>query len=320
MAFENFTNFAKNTLNGGITDTANTLTLNDASDFPTASFYAVIDSDQGNSLREIVWCSTRSGNTLNIVRGQLGTSGHAHANSAVVVQSTLAHHLARALKANVDEPLWVPPQSPHTLNDEYDDASIHSDWVRVDRSGNSSGLTWTEAHAMSLLHIGFDNSQEFHALLRPMTGISSPPVTVESAIRNFGPYATNYSMSGIGFADGITYGSGKQLFSNGYSNSSNGSGLNLSLYGATGFNSIPSSWGAGQYQSPGAMMWYHKVRWNTDGTWSSWISPDNISWLPNGVNVTYAGLTPTYFGLFQSHYGGTLSTVTTFEYFRVSLV
>lgn len=87
---EKFTNFANDILASPISDSDTTITLNDASEFPTDNFHAVIQPGS-SSLREIVWCTSRTGNVLTVQRGQLGTSGVAHGSGVQIVNTPLAH-------------------------------------------------------------------------------------------------------------------------------------------------------------------------------------------------------------------------------------
>lgn len=77
-----FTNNAKTTLNGSITNSATSIVVTSGSVFPALAggdyFYATIEDNA--LVREIVKVTARSGNTLTVVRGVDGTIGTAFAS------------------------------------------------------------------------------------------------------------------------------------------------------------------------------------------------------------------------------------------------
>ena len=81
MTIQIFTNNAKTTLSTSITSSQTTVTVADGSKFPIPSagqqFKVTFNSVTNTTLYEICNCTARSGNTLTVIRGQEGTSGHA---------------------------------------------------------------------------------------------------------------------------------------------------------------------------------------------------------------------------------------------------
>lgn len=73
-----FSNNASTTLSAGVGDSATSITVADGSVFPAISgsdyVYLTLEVDSDPTLREIVKCTARSGNTLTITRAQDGTS------------------------------------------------------------------------------------------------------------------------------------------------------------------------------------------------------------------------------------------------------
>jgi hypothetical protein len=73
-----FLNNASTTLSAGVGDSATSITVADGSVFPSPSgsdyFYLTLEVDSDPTLKEIVKCTARSGNTLTITRGQDNTS------------------------------------------------------------------------------------------------------------------------------------------------------------------------------------------------------------------------------------------------------
>lgn len=79
------TNNATTTLNGGINAAVTSLVVADGTVFPASNFLLSIGT-------EILLCSSRTGNTLTVVRAQEGTSAATHANGAAVVGNMTAGH------------------------------------------------------------------------------------------------------------------------------------------------------------------------------------------------------------------------------------
>jgi len=73
-----FVNNATTTLSAGVGDSATSITVTDGSVFPSLSgsdyFYLTLEVDSDPTLKEIVKCTARSGNTLTITRAQDGSS------------------------------------------------------------------------------------------------------------------------------------------------------------------------------------------------------------------------------------------------------
>jgi len=69
-----FHNNATTTLSAGASDSATSISVVDGSAFPAISgsdyLYLTLEADSDSSLKEIVKCTARSGNTLTVVRGQ----------------------------------------------------------------------------------------------------------------------------------------------------------------------------------------------------------------------------------------------------------
>lgn len=78
-----YTNNAKTTLNGAITNVATSIVVTDGSVFPTLTgaeyFYMTLEDMSLN--REVVKVTARSGNTLTVVRAQDGTTARAFSNA-----------------------------------------------------------------------------------------------------------------------------------------------------------------------------------------------------------------------------------------------
>ena len=86
MAIQKYTNNAVDTLNGAITNVQTTITLNDASEFPSIGageqYYATITD--GTNIEIVLVTDDASTPTLTVTRGQQGTSGTAFADGTTV--------------------------------------------------------------------------------------------------------------------------------------------------------------------------------------------------------------------------------------------
>lgn len=257
---------------------------------------------------------TSGATTGTILRAQEGTVIASHSSGANVTVALTKLDIAPA----IEDYLYLPTYSAHPLDEDFSEVSINPAFTRVDRSGNSASLTYTQGSGvLSLMHLGgSDASQEWHGFMKPLSPYTFP-LTVETCIRVAGPYATNYVMSGIGFSDGLTYGAGKQLVMQAYSNTSNGSGLLLTEYGITNWNSVVTQGTSyGQMQTVAGRL-FMRLRWVAANTFSTWWSSDGVSWIPILSNHAFT-LTPAYVGVMHSHYGGTPKSITTYEYLRFS--
>lgn len=102
---ELFANTAQDVLNGAINNSVTSLTLNDASEFPTSGNFRIICES------EWMLCTARSSNTLTVVRGIEGSTAASHADQSTVAQVLTKDSIDRYGKDNV--PLWgentIPP-------------------------------------------------------------------------------------------------------------------------------------------------------------------------------------------------------------------
>lgn len=126
---ERWSNGGESTLNGAISDSATSLTVNSASPFPSSpDFRLVIDS-------EIVLVTAVSGSTFTIERAQEGTSAAAHSSSATVSLYLTAGSMDQAFKdgfASADYPL------NRTLNQGADIAHSGFTWLN---QGSATSVT-----------------------------------------------------------------------------------------------------------------------------------------------------------------------------------
>lgn len=304
---ESYVNSAYTTLNGAINNAVTSLVVPTATGFPISGQYRIlIDAEimlvtggQGSS----TWTVTRN------IEGSIAAS---HLNGAPVRFILTA--------ASLQELQWkdkvvIPSSAGNILDDEFDDASLDSAWVRVDNATDAANVTWTESSdILSMKNTGAGASLRYHALMKPLGAISFP-ITIEIATRHFSQYAVNYFMFGVMFSDGVTYGSGKQIQTRPYTTASIATALRLSTTTNTGFNTELTYYESLNYQTMGGPF-FHRLIWSAANTFQTWFSPDGVSWFQNSVNIPYT-ITPTYAGIATSNWGTNMTTIGSIEYFRV---
>ena len=308
MGNETFSNSASTTLNGAINNSTTSIIVTSASPFPTQAyqFYRVlIDAEI------MLVTGGQNTTTWTVTRGVENTAATSHANLAVVraiVTATAITDLRFKYKI-------FTSNTPHILDDEFNDNSLDSAWVRVDNASDAANVVWTEYHdVLSMKNSGAGASLRYHALLKPLNGLSFP-LTIEIATRHFSQYAINYFMFGVMFSDGITYGAGKQIQTRPYTYGSIATALMLSASTNINFNTEIAYFESLNYQTIGGPF-YHRLIWSAANTFQVWFSPDGVSWFQNSSNIPYT-ITPTYVGISTSNWGNAMTTIGSIEYFRV---
>lgn len=266
---------------------------------------------------EIVYVTVHAGgdDDAALVRGREGTTARDH---------PLTTDWEHAPTWQDFEPQWrdkiTPPSFTvvrNTLDDEFNDDTLDGSWTRVDRAGNSAGLIYTEgSDVLSLLHdSGTDLGGEMHGLVKSLGGASFP-LTLETAFRTIGPYATNYHMTGLVFADGTTYGAGKQMLTMPFI-FSGAAGYQWSVRPYTNWLTETTNFddhAVGIYNSP----FFMRLKWSAANTFEAWYSCDGVSWIKRPNTTMSYTITPTHVGFVHSHWGTTKRTITSWEYFRVT--
>lgn len=216
--------------------------------------------------------------------------------------------------------IWTPRAGySGSLSDEFDDASIAAAWSRIDVP-SASHLTWTEdGGVLSAYHDGADSSANFHALIRPLNGMTFP-VTVETACRWNTPYAYAHLMLGPVFSDSAGV-SGTQLMFMPYTSSDLATAVYASLRRLTSWQSQQQDYGSLTVQGFGAIALFWRIRWTASNTFTAEYSVDGVTWIAKSAHqgVT-ASFTPTHVGLILSTWGqpsGQQRVGGTYEHFRV---
>lgn len=210
--------------------------------------------------------------------------------------------------------LWTPGSDPYGLDDEFNDASINASWNLVDPSPVRA--TWTEgADVLSCYISAGGGAGKYNAIMKSLGGRSFP-ITVETAFRWMSPYAYQNLMVGICLANGVTWGSGVSISTEGFTQNDYATAMHLRLHTcATGYNSDSTSYGYTSMQTA-SPVYFHKIYWSAANTFSMYVSPDGVSWWATVTNQAIT-LTPTHIGLTTSGWSGATPCIASFEYFRV---
>lgn len=230
------------------------------------------------------------------------------ANTAAEVRAALTSTLARADAASGtwNDRILVRQDTAHAADDEFDDSSLHGDWIVVEDT--SPNVTVTEdGSVLSVFHPGGDGTEELHAIVRPFSPAGD--FQIETALR-IGGVSQNHQIAGLIAADGATYGAGGQVMGD-----RNLASSVVDWRSMDNYNSNVSATANG-YRSQGEWMFLRLEYTSSTGVWQVRMSPDGVSWTNHTTTLTRA-LTVSHVGLAVSTWGGAGQQVFTFEYFRV---
>lgn len=186
------------TLNGGITNSATSLTLTSGTSYPTSNFLIVLDP--GTASEEKVFVGSRSGTACtSCTRGVDGTSGVSHLSGAVVVHKAgaqdldEANQIASALTTKGDLLVkgGTSTVSPARLAAGADGSRLTA------ASGQTLGMSWiadttnTAIGAAGDLLIGTANDTLTNLATSGLTGFTSdtPTLTQSGAVSKTVTYA-----------------------------------------------------------------------------------------------------------------------------------
>lgn len=298
MAYEQLTNNAVSQLNGAIDGSTNpiTLTVDDASDFPSDGDFHIIIED------EIMVVTSVSGNNLTATRAQESTSIAAHADNTPV-QLILT---AASITALIKERSWRPYKKfvPSGVDDEFDDSSF-SGWTAV---GSTPTPTVVEAEdKLSIYHPGGGATSQWYAWMKSAT--VNPGDWIEMCFRA-NVISDNYPIIALVMADGATYNSGTQVLLD-FSAQENQSFLRR----VTGYNTPQSQTGRSINNGTPASHYILRLTYVSANTFKAEMSGDGIQYMQL-IGNTSLTLTPSYVGFGVTKWGGTQPALWTLEYFR----
>jgi hypothetical protein len=301
MARERYSNAVTTTLDGSINDSVTTLDLDDASSWPPSSFRVIIGT-------EIMFCTSRSTNTLTVIRGYEGTVAASHADG----DPALHVLTAGAIDAIRRDILCAAGMISHEASlssddDDFDDESF-SGWTTVE---GTPTVTVTEMnHRASILIPSGTASAQHAAFMKAKT--VSPGDWIQCGIQ-MGGNGGQFPGPGLIMADGATYGSGKQamfVFS-----------INENqhiLRRMTGFN---NQVGSNNGSTVNAYFWptlHLRMTYTALNQYTTQTSPDGITWANVHTTTSIGDMAsaPTYVGFVASTWGSSNAFVESFTYFR----
>ena len=208
------------------------------------------------------------------------------------------------------------PWGTEVTVDEFNASSLGASWVRVDKSGGTARITWTEgAGVLSAYNSGGDASQELHAQMVPLSSFGGSLAVGNgfiTCIDVLAPLSTNYGMYGLVLADGVTSGAGSQIVTVAYNASTAGVGFVNEPWAFTNYQTGSGATGGGVTFTQGRV--WHRLSLVSSGTYRMDVSRDGISWYT--FTAFANALVPTYVGLIGSSWGTSTRTVGTFHLLR----
>lgn len=195
-----------------------------------------------------------------------------------------------------------PVFTPTGSSDEFSSGSF-SGWTAVTPGSHNPTLTQSN-NILSVLSPGGDAAANLHAWVK--SGTFSANNYVECAYRGMGPNQT-FNIAGLLFADGTTFGSGVQVI---FYWSPNESKVSLNKH--AGYNSL-TTLSLTTIASAFSDVFMRLV-YNGSNSWSTYLSPDGISWVL--INTQTYTLTPTFAGFFVTTWGGASPYAWGFRYVK----
>lgn len=154
MGREQLGNGVVTTLSSGIDNSTTTVNISSSTGWPTGFFRVICDS-------EVMYCSSRSGTTLTVVRAQEGTAAAAHASGATIICGLTLGGLNQffldyAFRKEGD----VVPNTPGTYDEEFDGAAdtLPSNWSWTVAPSGSDAWTLNSTLKSGLLVEGNGNT------------------------------------------------------------------------------------------------------------------------------------------------------------------
>lgn len=154
---EQFSNLARSTLDGGISDTDTSIVLADGSRFPAAGpFRITIDPD---GTPEIVKIASRSGDTLTVAsggRGDGGSTAQTFSTGIDVVHALTKESVVAAIQDRIGP--GGPAATAHSTDDEFEGTSLDGKWSWVNQGSSSVAfpgggvMVATAAHSVTDSH------------------------------------------------------------------------------------------------------------------------------------------------------------------------
>lgn len=301
---EYFTNVTTATLDGAIDASQTTLDVDDGSLLPLGGFRLMIGD-------EILYCISRSTDTLTVVRGIESTTAASHAD-LVDVDYIITAGALNQLKLDIlaDNGLPRVPTTGNTYGDEFDDDTF-SGWTTV-QGGTVVRTTVEKDHFLNnRISTGATGQWTCHM---KSTGTLTAGNTIETCVRQW-CFANGAPMMGLFMADGVTYGSGTQV------------GFHWSPHeDCVVVRSIPGYLAQTAFTTKpfdGSLQFrdiHMRLEFLGSNAFSAYTSADGVSWKKDIDNYTPSGLsfTPSYVGIGFTTWNSSFPSMHSFRYFRTN--
>lgn len=302
ITVEQFANAVETLLDGTINNSVTSLDVLDGSTFPTANFRIKIED-------EILWCSSRSGDTLTVVRGYESTAAASHADGVAVNHTFTVGSLQSVRRRLLADMAIIDPTDSMSADDDDFDDETFSGYTSVERTSWNATIT-ERNHRLSILIPGGTNNAQHYGYLKAK--VPSGGNWIQAGMQLVGA-GGNYPIIGIGFSNNATYGAGRQVTFN-FSPHENRFFLREVQNWDTQTGSEVGSAGLQPYH---AGILHMRIQWNSSNNYTCWVSCDTISWalVFSAQSVGSVG-TPSHAGIITTNWGATGAFIHSFTYLR----
>lgn len=304
MLREKYTNAAATTLNGSISNSVTSVTVTDASTWPTGAFRVKCEN-------EIMYVTSRASNVLTVVRGYEGTTAASHADTTAINHVITAGVLDRYRLGILSDIGLVPYEdSLSASDDEFDDENF-TGWTSVNTTPALVSTAERDHRFSAVLPTGTASAQ-LYAWLKTKTPSAGDWVQAGFQLTSGG---SAFPMFGVMMADGTTYGSGKQIKWH-YS-------VNEQLYALhphTGFNTGGTAITFGTINFVPCTAIHLRLKWNSNDNYDCLASHNGRDWAVIGASQSSGtmGAAPTQMGFFFTTWGASRQHVFSAHYCRFS--
>lgn len=299
---ERYTNAADTQLDGSINNSTTTVVVDDASTFPTAAFRILVES-------EIMFCTSRSSNTLTVVRAQEGTAAASHADNVPVTHLFTAGALDQYRRDLLADAGMIDSTDSASADDDDFDNESFSGWTTVQGTPNIT-LVEKNHRASVFVPSGSASAQHYGFVKAKSVGVGN---YVQAGFQMSGG-AGQFPIAGVVMSDGATYNSGKQVcftFS-----------PNENQYFLRGLNTWNAN--ATQTSSAGILLYlcpilHLRMEFRGSNAYTCYASVDCINWATIFSNTSCHTVgTPTHAGFICTTWGSSSQFVHSFSYCRFS--
>lgn len=302
MIREKYTNGIESTLNGAINNSTTTVVVTDASSWPSAGFRVRCED-------EIMYVTSRSTNTLTVVRGAESSSAASHADTSVINHVLTAGALDR-VRIGILADIGIVPyeDSLSADDDEFDDENF-SGWTAIAGTPNITQTVEKNHRFSAIIPVSTANAQ-YYAWGKSKTPSGGDWIQGGFQISGSG---SQYPLPTLWMGDGTTYNAGNQI-QFGWSPHEN------ALFNRimTGFNTSVT-----QNNFSGATNYNNFIHlrfvFESSNHYSGYVSNDGLLWANVFNNSSLGSLgTPSKMGFAFSSWGATREFQFSTSYCRFS--